>query len=118
MHGTKTGHPLLIILESLTPHRGAAVDPTHHRRGPISDLLVLQVSQFTQDLGSWVLHFQQLQDGRSIVGDGHVLSDEEEEILLLIRGNSFLTQFFYYFKYMHFNTGIQPHTQMWREMVG
>ncbi|TNN64476.1 hypothetical protein EYF80_025327 [Liparis tanakae] len=36
-------------------------------------LLSLQFSQFTQDLSSWVLHFQQLQDGCSIVGDGHIL---------------------------------------------
>lgn len=46
---------------------------SHHRRGPVPDLLVLQVSQFTEDLGSWVLHLQQLQDGRPIVGDGHIL---------------------------------------------
>lgn len=81
MHGTKTGHSHFNSLHwqlkrhaSVWHHVGAPVDPTHHRGGPISDLLVLQVSQFTQDLGSWVLHFQQLQDGGSIVGDGHVLS--------------------------------------------
>lgn len=54
----------------------AAVSHTYHRSGAVSDLLVLQVSQFTQDLSSWVLHFQQLQDGCSIVGDGHVLQKE------------------------------------------
>ena len=58
--------------QSVTKVR-ADVPLTHHRRGPISDLLILQVSQFTQDLGSRVLHLQQLQDGCSVVGDGHVL---------------------------------------------
>lgn len=57
---------------------GGAGDPTHHRCCPISDLLILQVSKFTQDLCSWVLHFQQLQDGCSIVGDGHVLSKQPQ----------------------------------------
>lgn len=56
--------------------QAVAIAPTHHRRGSISNLLVLQVSQFTQDLGSWVLHFQQLQDGCPVVGDGHVLQKE------------------------------------------
>lgn len=59
---------------ALSHYGGAAVVLTHHRSGAISDFLVLQVSKFTQDLGSWVLHFQQLQDGCSIVGDGHILS--------------------------------------------
>lgn len=72
--GTKTG--LLHALQHVgqhQQHRPAADHPTHHRRGSISDLFVLQVSQFTQDFSSWVLHFQQLQDGCSIVSDGHIL---------------------------------------------
>lgn len=64
----------------------AAVHPTHHRCGSISNLFVLQVSQFTQDFSSRVLHFQQLQDGCSIVGDGHVLQVKYgDEHLILIQ---------------------------------
>lgn len=80
MHGTKTGHHSARSTTNKEEYTGAAVTPlTHHRRGPISDLLVLQVGQLTQDLGGWVLHFQQLQDGRAIVGDGHVLSKHPQE---------------------------------------
>lgn len=64
-------------------HRQAAVPPTHHGRGPISDLFVLQVSQFTQDFSSWVLHFQQLEDGCSIVSDGDVLRVNNRDYSLI-----------------------------------
>lgn len=46
---------------------------THHRGGSIANLLILQLSKFTEYLGGRMLHLQQLQDGGSIVGDGHVL---------------------------------------------
>lgn len=48
-------------------------NPAYHGSGPISDLLVLEIGQLAEDLGSRVLHLQQLQDGGAIVGDGHVL---------------------------------------------
>lgn len=65
-----------MFLKAQSGDTRADFHPTHHRRGPISNLLVLQISQFTQNFSSWVLHLQQLQNGCPIVGDGHVLQDE------------------------------------------
>lgn len=50
----------------------------HHRGGPVPNLLILQVSQLHQNLGRWVFDFQQLQDGGPVIGDSHVLMQEEE----------------------------------------
>ena len=81
MRGTRTGQVSRNNSFSLWTGESLLAAATHHRCGPISDLLVLQVGQFTEDLGSWMLHFQQLQDGRSVIGDGHVLSDQQVRVI-------------------------------------
>ena len=50
------------------------VNYTDHRCSSISDFLILQLSQFYEDLCRWMLNFQHLQNSSTIIGYCHVLS--------------------------------------------
>ena len=55
---------------------------TYHRCCTITDFLVLQLGQLNQDLGGWVLHFEQIQNCGSVIGNGYILSKAHYHILL------------------------------------
>jgi hypothetical protein len=46
----------------------------HDRRSPVSDFLVLLLGELDEDAPGGVVHLDEVQDGRSVVGDGHVLA--------------------------------------------
>ncbi len=71
-------------LESAQSKQGIVF--TYNRCGAIADLLVLKLSEVNENFSCRVLHFEQSQNGGTVVGDCHVLKSTEKAVKLKSQG--------------------------------